>query len=246
MLLESPWGTEKDSCSRGVPNVIIIAETSLRKARREVNRIYLRLYQKLKNSSALVNRERRSITIVTGVPRSGTSLMMQMLAAGGIPILSDGVRKPDESNPRGYFEFEPVKRLRSHNSWLTEANGRAIKIIHLLVRDLPVDGQYQYRVLLMKRSLEEVVASQHAMLARAGKAGGNEASLRRVFAAQLGDLEQWMARHSCFRCLAVEHQRVVSAPDSVAAEVADFVGGGLDVVAMARVVDPSLYRHRKS
>src|SRR5712692_1323159 len=95
-----------------------------------------------------------SITVVSGLPRSGTSLMMQMLAAGGIPPLTDNLRAVDESNPHGYFEFDPVKRLRSDRSWLDQARGRAVKIIHVLVRELPADGQFNYRLLLMKRPLK--------------------------------------------------------------------------------------------
>ncbi len=117
------------------------------------------------------------ITVVSGLPRSGTSLMMQMLVAGGLPALTDAVRSPDESNPRGYFEFEPVKRLRTDASWLEQARGRAVKIIHLLLRELPTDGRFQYRVLFLRRPLEEVIASQSAMLARAGKASAEPVAL---------------------------------------------------------------------
>ena len=120
------------------------------------------------------------ITVVTGLPRSGTSLMMQMLAAGGIPPLTDYQRKPDESNPRGYFEFEPVKRLRADRSWLDQAHGRAIKVIHLLLRELPTDGIYNYRVILMKRSIKEVLASQRVMLDRQGKTGADDVMLEKI------------------------------------------------------------------
>jgi hypothetical protein len=106
------------------------------------------------------------ITVVSGLPRSGTSLMMQMLAAGGLPPLTDNLRDADESNPRGYFEFDPVKRLRSDRSWLDQARGHAVKIIHVLVRELPADGQFHYRLLLMKRPMEEILASQRALLER--------------------------------------------------------------------------------
>jgi hypothetical protein len=109
------------------------------------------------------------ITVVSGLPRSGTSLMMQMLAAGGIPPLTDHRRAPDESNPRGYFEFEPVKRLRTDRLWIGQAQGHAIKVIQLLLRELPTDGQFDYRVILMHRSMAEVLASQRAMLERQNK-----------------------------------------------------------------------------
>jgi len=127
----------------------------------------------------LMNPPRQQITIVSGLPRSGTSLMMQMLAAGGLPPLTDGERTSDESNPRGYYEYEPVKRLRTDRSWLPQAQGRVVKIIHLLLRELPVEGQFQYRVILMKRPIEEILASQRAMLQRASKAAAADAVLER-------------------------------------------------------------------
>src|SRR5665213_1543473 len=115
--------------------------------------------------------EREFITIVSGLPRSGTSLMMQMLAAGGIPPLTDQQRMPDENNPRGYLEYEAVKQLRNDRSWLANARGKAVKIIHLLLSELPNDGSLTFRVFLMQRAIDEVLASQRKMLARDGKAG---------------------------------------------------------------------------
>src|SRR5271157_5533474 len=102
------------------------------------------------------------ITIVSGLPRSGTSLMMQILAAGGMPILTDGVRQPDAENPRGYFEFEPVKRTREDPGWLSAAQGKAVKMVHLLLLDLP--DLFTYRVILMRRPMAEILASQRIML----------------------------------------------------------------------------------
>src|SRR5688572_8703668 len=112
---------------------------------------------------------RDSITVVSGLPRSGTSLMMQMLQAGGMPVLTDGERSADESNPRGYLELEAVKRTRSDAGWIAEAVGKAVKVIHLQLRDLP--SSHQYRVIFMRRDLNEVVASQQSMLDRIGRKG---------------------------------------------------------------------------
>ena len=184
------------------------------------------------------------ITVVSGLPRSGTSLMMQMLAAGGCPPITDNIRAADESNPRGYFEFEAVKKLRTDNSWLELARGHAVKIIHALVRELPADGRFAYRVLLMKRPIEEVLASQRAMLARQGKKSADDATLARVYEAQLEELERWLAAQRHFSCLPVAHQRVLKEPLGVAAEINEFLGGKLDTSAMAAAVDPLLYRQR--
>ena len=102
-------------------------------------------------------RERDFVTVVSGAPRSGTSMMMRMLAEGGIPALTDGVRKPDSDNPHGYFEFEPVKRTKDDATWLADARGRAVKMVYELLRDLPADRSY--RVVLMRRDLGEMVTS---------------------------------------------------------------------------------------
>ena len=183
------------------------------------------------------------ITIVSGLPRSGTSLMMQMLAAGGIPPLTDHLRAADESNPRGYFEFDAVKRLRSDHSWLDLARGHAVKIIHLLVRELPTDRGLQYRVIFMRRPLEEVLASQRAMLERQGKKAADEALLAKVFRGQLEQVEQWLATAPEFSVLYVEHRALFESAQPTA-RVNEFLGGQLDVAAMLSVIEPTLYRQR--
>ena len=184
------------------------------------------------------------ITIVSGLPRSGTSLMMQMLAAGGIPPLTDHLRAADESNPRGYFEFDAVKRLRSDHSWLDLARGHAVKIIHLLLRELPTDRGLQYRVIFMRRPLGEVLASQRAMLERQGKPAADDALLAKVFGSQLEQVEQWLATAPGFSVLQVEHHALFESAQSTAERVSEFLGGQLDVAAMLGVIEPALYRQR--
>ena len=184
------------------------------------------------------------ITVVSGLPRSGTSLMMQMLAAGGCPLLTDNVRNPDESNPRGYFELEAVKRLRADQSWLEQAPGKAVKIIHLLLRELPTDGRFAYRVIFMKRPIAEVLASQRAMLESQGKQSADAAVLARVYETQLAQADEWLATHSCFRTVAMEYHRVLREPAVCAQEIATFLGLDLDLAAMSQIVDPTLYRQR--
>ncbi|MBX7106216.1 MAG: sulfotransferase [Gemmataceae bacterium] len=186
------------------------------------------------------------VTVVSGLPRSGTSLMMQMLVAGGLPALTDSQRSADESNPRGYLEYEPVKQLRTDRSWLPQARGHAVKIIHLLLRELPVVAGLDYRVVFMQRPLDEVLASQTAMLRRDGKAAGNPAILRPAFEKQLAQVEAWLATRGDMTVLPVSYHRVVSDPLAVAGEVRTFLGMSLDIDAMARAVDPSLYRERSN
>ncbi len=184
------------------------------------------------------------ITVVSGLPRSGTSLMMQMLAAGGIPPLTDHQRAADESNPRGYFEFEAVKRLRNDHSWLDLARGHAVKIIHLLLRELPTDRGLQYRVLFMRRPLEEVLASQRAMLERQGKPAAADALLTKVYGGQLAQAQQWLASAAGFSILEVEHHALFEAAPPTVLRLNEFLGGQLDVTAMFGVIDPALYRQR--
>jgi hypothetical protein len=185
------------------------------------------------------------VTVVSGVPRSGTSLMMQMLGAGGLALLVDGRRGPDPDNPRGYLEYDPVKRLRRDASWLGAAAGRAVKVVHLLVPSLPPDRDY--RMILMRRDLREVAASQRAMLERSGAAADElpDARLVEILAAQLDEAERWARAQPRFEVLCVEHGALLSDPKAGATRVDGFLGGGLDVAAMAQVVDPSLYRSRR-
>jgi hypothetical protein len=184
------------------------------------------------------------VTVVSGLPRSGTSLMMQMLHAGGMPVLTDGLRTADENNQRGYFEFDPVKRLRSDRSWLPQARGHAVKIIHLLLRDLLLDGSLQYRIVFMRRPLDEVLASQRVMLQRDGKAGADPAVLKRAFESQLAQLDAWLSAQAGITVLPVQHPQLMREPLAVADALSDFLGLALDKAAMVGVVDPNLHRQR--
>jgi hypothetical protein len=185
------------------------------------------------------------VTIVSGLPRSGTSLMMQMLAAGGMPVLTDAKRAADEDNPNGYWELEAVKATRTSSEWLGQARGKAVKMVHLLLMDLPREG-YDYRVLLMRRRMPEVLASQRVMLQRQGKSGAALTSdqLGQVFVAQMRRAEDWLAGQPHFAVLAVDYNALVADPDPQIAAINEFLGGTLDPRKMARAVNPHLYRQR--
>lgn len=184
------------------------------------------------------------ITIVTGLPRSGTSLLMQMLAAGGMPLLTDGERAADIDNPNGYFEFERVKALPTDTAWLAEARGRAVKVIHALVGRLP-DAE-EYRVLFVERDLHEVVMSQDKMLARLGRAGGGLGADRMVsvFRQELARVHGLLATKPNMRVLRLEHALLIGDPLTAAQTMNAFLGGGLDVERMAKAVDPALHRNK--
>jgi hypothetical protein len=185
------------------------------------------------------------VTIVSGLPRSGTSMMMQMIEAGGIPVLTDHQRTRDEDNPKGYYEFEPVKKTKEDSSWVPGARGKVVKVIYSLIYDLPLD--YEYRVIFMERNIYEVIASQTRMLQRSGKTGANlsDEKLAELFKGQLSKFNHWVRNNRCFTMLPVNYSAIVEAPQRLAEEINTFLGGGLDTGAMVRAVDPSLYRNKR-
>ena len=191
-------------------------------------------------------RRGRPIVVVSGLPRSGTSMAMRMLEAGGLPIVTDGLRRADTANPKGYYEFEPVKGLdkQGDTAWLADARGKAVKIISFLLTHLP--ESYDYRVVFMRRDLGEVVASQNQMLDARGKERGAADDRTSVLYAQhVEQVERFLRQRSCFSVLMVDYAAVVADPAGQAARINQFVGGGLDVERMATVAEPALYRNRR-
>jgi tetratricopeptide (TPR) repeat protein len=185
-----------------------------------------------------------SVVVVTGLPRSGTSMMMQMLAAGGLQPLADEAREADDDNPRGYLEFDPVKRLASDASWIAAARGRAIKVIAPLLPSLP--GGVVYRVILMNRDIREVLASQRAMLHRRGMpVTASDEQLARAYAGHLEAARRWCAAAGV-PLVMVEHRECLTVPHEVVGRVVGFLGMPLDRDAMAAVVEAALWRQRGS
>lgn len=186
------------------------------------------------------------ITIVSGLPRSGTSMMMSMLAAGGMTIVQDGIRTADEDNPKGYFELERIKKLKEDASWLHTAKGQVVKAISQLLYDLPTDGALRYKVIFMRRNIDEVLASQKKMLIRRGtyKPDVKDEEIRRMFLVHLDQVADYLKRHSCFETLYINYNLMLESPTDKIEAVNRFLGGHLDTAAMAKVVDASLYRNR--
>jgi hypothetical protein len=186
-----------------------------------------------------------SVVVVTSLPRSGTSMLMQMLAAGGMGILSDGLREPDEDNPRGYFEFEPVKHLLKRSKWLFEGRGRAVKIVAPLLHGLPPG--LACRVILCERDLQEVIDSQDRMLIRRNQALSARPERRRMlkdeYVRTLGGVKAMLTRRPDTQWQVVEHRNVISDPLTTAERMNKFLGGGLDVAKMAAAIDPALHRN---
>ena len=193
----------------------------------------------------MTDSDRDFVTIVAGLPRSGTSMAMRIIDQGGIPALIDEIRKADEDNPRGYYEFEPVKKTKKDASWLETAPGKVVKMVYRLLYDLP--DHYQYRIVFMKRRLEEVIASQNVMLDRKGKAGGSlsDEQLLATFRKEIEKIEQWLAEQPNFKTLYVMYNEVLEDAGPKVAAINKFLGGNLDTEKMLAVVDKSLYRQRK-
>lgn len=187
------------------------------------------------------------ITVVSGLPRSGTSLMMQMLRAGGMSLLTDGLREPDEDNPKGYHEYSRVKGLASGDcAWLVEARGKAVKVISSLLKHLPTAG-YVYKVIFMHRDLDEVLASQRRMLVRLGGQGCEvtDRELRTLFEGELRNARAWLVAHPEVPLLDVDYNSLIANPQPYAEQLASFLGRCLDVKRMTEAVDPTLYRNRR-
>lgn len=189
---------------------------------------------------------KESIIVVTGLPRSGTSMLMQMLAAGGVDVVSDGLREPDEDNPRGYLEFEPVKNLFKDSKWLFEARGRVVKIVAPLLAALPQG--LACRVILCERDLEEVLDSQERMLVRRNQTLSSKPERRRMLKGEylrtLGRVRAMLTRRPNTQLLVIEHRNVIFDPLVTAERMNKFLGGGLDIAKMAAAIGPTLHRNR--
>lgn len=184
------------------------------------------------------------ITIVSGLPRSGTSMLMRMLEAGGLPALTDHIRTPDEDNPKGYYEFERVKQIEDDQAWLEDARGKAIKMIAALLKHLPPD--YAYKVIFIRRSIQEILASQREMLVRRGEPTDtvSDEKLAGLFHKHVQRVEAWLATQQNIQVLYVDYSDILSDPMGQAKRINTFLGGNLDAAKMAEVVDPRLYRQR--
>ncbi len=202
-----------------------------------MNRVFSRLFEK----------KQPFIPIVSGLPRSGTSLMMNMLAAGGLDVMTDQLRVADDDNPFGYFELEEVKQLiKGEHAWLAKSNGRVIKVISTLLPYLP-DG-YSYRIIFMRRAIEEVLASQRKMLINRGENPDkvSDVQMADVFKMDLQRSERWINSQAHVTRLDIHYKQLIGQPRPLVSEINRFLGGELNEDKMLGAIDPSLYRHRSS
>lgn len=188
---------------------------------------------------------RDKITIVSGLPRSGTSMMMKMLEVGGMAVLTDNIRTADEDNPQGYYEFERVKQIEHDRTWLPSAQGKAVKMVGALLKHLP--PEYQYRVIFMRRSIDEVLSSQRQMLIRRGEPTDTvpDERMAELFAQHVSQVEAWIGGQPNIDVIYVDYGDVLAAPLEQAVRVNEFLDNELDPEEMAEAVDPSLHRQRR-
>jgi hypothetical protein len=186
------------------------------------------------------------IVVVSGLPRSGTSMMMKMLEAGGQPILTDNLREADANNPNGYYEFERVKQLTDGDfDWIPEAGGKVVKIVTGLVMSLP--SSHKYKVIFMQRAMKEVLSSQKKMLGRLGMEDDKveDEKMKKIYQGHLKQVNAWIAKQPNIEVLYVNYNTMIGNPLDSLQKVNDFLGNEMDVNVMAGVVNKELYRERK-
>ncbi len=187
------------------------------------------------------------LILVSGLPRSGTSMLMKMLNEGGLEIATDSIRRADEDNPKGYFELERVKDLdkEQDKSWLGQYKGKVVKIISFLLPHLP--GDLNYRVIFIDRNIEEVIASQNKMLTNRNETGGpaDDAKMAKNYEMHLRKVKYLLGHSPNIETLYVNHRDIVENPNPQVDRINRFLGGNLDVEKMRQAVDPALYRNRR-
>ena len=202
----------------------------------------MKLFSKLHQANA----SNQPIIIVSGMPRSGTSMMMRMLAEGGLPTLTDELRRPDDDNPNGYFELEVVRQLKEGNfAWLNEANGKVVKVISALLEHLPQD--HQYKIIFMERNPKETLASQKKMLDHRGQISKlSDEEMEQQFHTHLAALKPWLVRQPNMEVLSINYNALMAEPATFCERITEFLDLPLNQSQMLAVPDTQLYRNRIS
>ncbi len=187
---------------------------------------------------------KQPIVVVSGLPRSGTSMMMNLLAEGGLSVLTDEIRHPDSDNPNGYFELEAVRQLREGKfAWLKQANGKVVKVISSLLEYLP--QEYQYKIIFMERESREILASQKKMLDHRGETSKiSDEEMEQQFRNHLSIIKPWLVRQPNMELLSVNYNALLAKPKSFCEQLEDFLGVSLDQMRMLTIPDKQLYRNR--
>ena len=179
------------------------------------------------------------ITVVSGLPRSGTSMMMQMLEKGNFPLLIDDERVSDESNSRGYYEYKPVKKLLQANDWLLGVDGKVLKIVSIFLNHL--HPGMQYKIIFMQRDLDAILASQAKMLKMLGGHSGasNQDQLKQVYKQQVDRSINWINTQANMEFITIQYEAALADANQAASEVSRFLNQG-DAKAMASAIIPAL------
>jgi hypothetical protein len=185
------------------------------------------------------------ITIVSGLPRSGTSMMMTMLEAGGMDVAVDNIREADEDNPKGYYELEKVKDIKNDYSWLDNVQGKVVKMVSMLLYELP--STRDYNIIFMQRDIGEILASQRTMLQRKGNRSDiNDEEMGKLFNRHLEEIENWLAGQKNMRVSYINYKNVIEDPRKIAQVISHFLNKALNIEKMVETVDRSLYRQRSA
>ena len=190
------------------------------------------------------SKKKKPVIVVSGLPRAGTSMMMKILAEGGMPIMTDERRKADIDNPNGYYELEMVKQISAGEAaWLADAGGRAVKVISSLLEYLP--SQYTYKIIFMERDIQEILSSQRKMLERRQEASNVEdAQMAGQFRKHLSLLKPWLVRQPNMEVLYIGYNALISNPEPSCRRVIEFTCAPLDLSRMLKVPNSELYRNR--
>ena len=183
------------------------------------------------------------IIVVSGLPRSGTSMMMQILEAGGVEILTDNLRSPDSDNSKGYYEYEKVKNLHKDNYWLKKCQGKTIKIVSNLIKNLRSD--MEYKIIFMERDITEVLSSQSKMLKNAGlNDSSSDMELKNIFLNHIKEIKIWLQNQTHMEILFVNHKDCIYNSEFVCQDILRFLDMNLNYEEMVKVVDVTMYRNR--
>lgn len=184
------------------------------------------------------------ITIVSGLPRSGTSMMSMMLEAGGMTVLTDNIRMADHDNPKGYYEFERVKKIPEGDiEWLEGAKGKTVKVISALLQHLP--AKYEYKVIFMHRKMEEIVKSQNKMLMNLGKPiNTDDVLITELLLKHLKKSRNWLDQQNNIKVLDVDYNQLILNPTPFISEINKLLDFTLSIEKMKKAIDLKLYRNR--
>lgn len=199
---------------------------------------------KLFSSFGKKKSSKEPIVVVSGLPRSGTSMMMKILSEGGLLPVTDALRSADDDNPEGYYELETVKQMAAGNvAWLSDAGGKVVKVISALLEYLP--SEYSYKVIFMEREISEILASQRKMLARRNKESQvDDAELEAQFRKHLSVVKPWLARQPNMNVTYISYNALMSDPEPLCRRVVEFTGLSLSMDRMLMVPRGDLYRNR--